>query len=77
MQVVFHNLEDIEKFMNLCSKYESDVIVNNGSIYVDANSLIALVSLGFNTPFDITFANKKDGEYESFVIEMDKLGLRG
>ncbi|MBQ6441318.1 MAG: HPr family phosphocarrier protein [Lachnospiraceae bacterium] len=45
--VEFHDMEDVAEFVNAAGKCEFDVNVISGNLYVDAKSLLGVMSMGF------------------------------
>lgn len=72
MRIKFRNIEQIEKFCNIASKY-NNVIVSSGSVSVDGESIIGVTAMGLNKILDVTF-NDKD-KMVQFESEVNALGI--
>lgn len=72
MKVVFRDLFQIEKFSKIASKY-GNVIVANGSIEVDGESIVGLTTLGLNKVLEVKY-NDKDTLVQ-FEQEVSALGI--
>ncbi len=72
MKIKFRNIDQIEKFCNIASKY-GNVIVSNGSISVDGESIVGLTALGLNKVFDVLFTDS-DTRVQ-FESEVTALGI--
>lgn len=72
MKIVFRDLFQIEKFSKIASKY-GNVIVANGSIEVDGESIVGLTTLGLNKVLEVKY-NDKDTLVQ-FEQEVSALGI--
>lgn len=72
MKIVFRNLKQIEKFCKIAEKY-GNVIVKNGSIEIDGESIVGLTTLGLNKILDVQY-NDKDTKVQ-FESEVAALGI--
>lgn len=70
MKVIFRNLEQVEKFCKIASKY-GNVIVSSGSISIDGESIVGLTTLGLNKVLDVKYTDKdKLVQFESEVTSI-------
>lgn len=76
MKIRFKRPEQIEAFCKLAEKYHGDVIVSEGSIQVDGESVVGLMTLGLNKKLDLLIANDFTDEARIFKMEIDKLGIK-
>lgn len=72
MKIVFRNMQQIEKFCNIASRY-NNVVVSSGSVSVDGESIIGVSAMGLNRVLDVTF-NDKD-KIVQFESEVTALGI--
>lgn len=76
MKIKFRRLDQIERFCKLASEYHGDVIVSEGSIHIDGESMVGLITLGLNKQLNVQIANENSDEGRIFKMEIDKLGIR-
>jgi|P827metagenome_2_1110787.scaffolds.fasta_scaffold41589_3 hypothetical protein len=72
MKIVFRNIQQIEKFSRIAEKY-GNVIVKNGSIEIDGESIVGLTTLGLNKVLEVNY-NDKDSIVQ-FESEVAALGI--
>ena len=72
MKIVFRNIQQIEKFSKIAEKY-GNVIVKNGSIEIDGESIVGLTTLGLNKVLEVNY-NDKDSIVQ-FESEVAALGI--
>lgn len=72
MKIVFRNIQQIEKFSRIAEKY-GNVIVKNGSIEIDGESIVGLTTLGLNKVLEVYY-NDKDSIVQ-FESEVAALGI--
>lgn len=71
LKIMFRNIRQIEKFCNIAAKY-GNVIVADGSIQVDGESIVGLTAMGLNKILDVKFNDKdKIVQFESEVATLD------
>ena len=59
-EVVFHSLEDVQRFVNKAERWPSDVDVSLGSCMVDGKSLLGVLSLGIHKKLHVTIHEKPE-----------------
>ena len=72
MKIIFRNLDQIEKFCTIAEKY-GNVIVKNGVIEVDGESIVGLTTLGINKVLEVVYKDK-DTKVQ-FESEVAALGI--
>jgi len=72
MKIVFRRIEQIEAFSKIAEKY-GNVMVKNGSIVIDGESIVGLTTLGLNKVLDVNY-NDKDTIVQ-FESEVAALGI--
>ena len=72
IKIVFRNIQQIEKFSRIAEKY-GNVIVKNGSIEIDGESIVGLTTLGLNKVLEVNY-NDKDSIVQ-FESEFAALGI--
>ena len=70
MKIKFRKYEEMEKFSKIAEKY-GNVIVKNGSIEIDGESLLGLTSLGLNKVLEVIFTDRdRKALFESEVAAL-------
>ncbi len=59
--VEFHDMEDVAEFVNAAGKSEYDVNVISGNLYVDAKSLLGVMSMGFARKLRVQYRDADKG----------------
>lgn len=72
MKIVFRNLNQIESFCKIASKY-GNVMVSSGSITIDGESIVGLTTLGLNKVLDVKYTDKD--RLVQFESEVTALGI--
>lgn len=49
-KIKIKNIKDIEKFNNICSKFDCDMDLSSGKYYVDVKSIMGIFSLDLELP---------------------------
>lgn len=75
IKVRFKNIDVLQKFADIVSRYKSDVIIHDGKTMVDGESIMGLIALGLYKTFEVEFIQKEDGEKEQFMFDIEKLGI--
>ena len=62
-KVLLNEVESVKAFVScVSSNCESDVILHKGRYYIDAKSLLGVLSLDLSKPIDIDFVDESDFE---------------
>ena len=75
MKIKFRRIDQIEAFSKLAEKYEGDVIVSEGRINIDGESVVGLITLGLNKKLDVKIANEFSDKGRIFKMELEKIGV--
>lgn len=59
--VEFHDMEDVAAFVDAADKSEFDVNVISGNLYVDAKSLLGVMSMGFARKLRVQYRDSDKG----------------
>lgn len=59
--VEFRDMEDVAEFVNAAGKSEYDVNVISGNLYVDAKSLLGVMSMGFARKLRVQYRDADKG----------------
>lgn len=74
-KVKLDEVKDVKIFNSLVSNMESDVFLKSGRYIVDGKSIMGIFSLALDKPIDVEVVEKSKNELDSFVYELNKLGL--
>lgn len=75
MKVLFKNIKQAERFSKAAEKYDGSIIVKDGSVSVDGESLIGLMTLGINKILDVEISDPNSASAVQFSQEVAKLGI--
>lgn len=75
IKVRFRNMDVLKEFVDIVSKYRSDVIVHDGKTIVDGESIMGLMALGLCKTFELEFIEKESSERERFMFDIERLGI--
>ena len=64
--------EDITDFINICSRYECDINVYDGSKVLDAKSIIAIFSIEQGKIIEVQAISSNESVILKFIDEMRK-----
>ena len=66
--IMLKTIEDIKNFVNIVSKYDSDIDLASGRYVVDAKSIMGIFSLDLVKPIELTVCN--DSEADTILKEL-------
>lgn len=75
MKVMFRNIKDTERFCKAAEKYDGNITISNGSIEVDASSIVSVVQLGYNKLLDVHIADTTSASAMELMSTIAKLGI--
>lgn len=75
IKVRFKNIDVLQKFADIVSRYKSDVIIHDGKTMVDGESIMGLIALGLYKTFEVEFIEKEPSERERFMFDIELLGI--
>lgn len=75
MKILFKNISQVNRFCKAAEKYDGDVTVSEGSIAVDGESIMGIMTLGLNKVLEVTISNKTSASAVQFESEVAKLGI--
>lgn len=53
MKVKFNNIEDVNRFVDICERFPFDIDAKVNHYIVDAKSLLGIIALGLQNEFEI------------------------
>lgn len=72
MRVLLNDVEKIEEFVSIVSRSNCDVdLISGRSIYLDAKSILGIMSCNINNPLDIEIVGEDDDK-DALIKEIDK-----
>lgn len=76
MLIKFKDLVEIETFCQLAEQYDGDVIVTNGSIAIDGESVVGIVAMGANKWLELHIAEEYTQAAKDFKIAIRQMGIK-
>lgn len=71
INIRLHNTKEAAKLVNICEEYKEDIDAINGSIMVDAKSIIGVTSLG-GTTLKLKINTNNDAIKDKFYSQIKK-----
>lgn len=59
--------EEVAEFINLCSKYENDINLYDGSVVVDAKSIIGVFGIQEGKEIEVEMLGADKTEFDDFL----------
>lgn len=76
MKVKFQSIDQIESFLDITQSMESDVIVKQGSLQLDAKSSMGMMKIPLGYAVDIYVIEKKGiNEVPNFIKRCELIGV--
>lgn len=75
MKICFKNIAQVNKFCKAAEAYDGDVTVSEGSISVDGESIMGIMTLGLNKVLTVTISDITSASAVQFESEVAKLGI--
>ena len=75
MRVQFKDIVQVNKFCKAAEKYDGNVIVSDGSIEVDGESFVGVMTLGLHKQYEVKISDKNSASAMEFMSEIAKLGI--
>jgi phosphotransferase system HPr-like phosphotransfer protein len=75
MKISFRNIVQVDKFCKAAEKYDGNVTVSEGSISVDGESIVGIMTLGLNKILEVNISDKFSASAVQFESEIAKLGI--
>ena len=73
VNIKLSTIEDVRNFVNIVSKYTSEIDLSSGRYIVDAKSIMGIFSLDLMNPIELTVhsdeADGLFGEIEKFIVK--------
>lgn len=76
-KIKFKTPEEMTEFINICSTYNSDINVFDGSVILDAKSIVSMFSISNGKVVQVEMISDDEKEIERFIektrkFEVDK-----
>lgn len=75
MKVSFRNIIQADKFCKAAERYDGNVIVSEGSVSVDGESIVGIMALGLNKLLTVEISDETSASAMEFKSEIAKLGI--
>ena len=60
LRIRLESPKDVEEFVNIASKYDYDIDLRSGVVYIDAKSFLGVLTLGLEREMDVECAFDDD-----------------
>lgn len=70
--IKFNNPGEIVDFINICSKYISDINIYNGHIVVDAKSIVSMFKIAEGKYIEVEMISYDEDEIKRFENDIEK-----
>lgn len=68
--IIFRNLEQINQFVTLAEKYDCDMDLGEGTVVIDAKSLMAIIAVGVNREMKLTVHGDIDEDFRTHIGQL-------
>ena len=76
MRLSFNNVDQIESFLNITQKMESDVIIKKGRLQLDGKSSIGMMKIPLGYSVDVYLVEKRGiNETGEFIKRCMEIGV--
>lgn len=72
LKISLHTAKQMTEFVNTCSKYECDINVYDGSVVLDAKSIIAIFGINLGKVIEVQAICSDESVISSFIEDMKK-----
>lgn len=72
LKISLHTPKEITDFVNICSKYECDINIYDGSVMLDAKSIIAIFGINLGKVIEVQAISSDKSVISSFIKDMKK-----
>ena len=60
LKIKLESMEDAQEFCNIASKFDYDIDLKSGVVYLDAKSFLGVYSMGLKRDLEVICANHDD-----------------
>lgn len=71
-----NKVEDIHKFVSICSNYEEDIDVYYGRLTIDGKSIMGIMSLDLSRNIDVSILTEDKNIEEDFYKKIKRFEVR-
>lgn len=71
-KIKFKTPEETTEFINICSSYDSDINVLDGSVMLDAKSIVSMFGITNGKSVEVEMISNDKSEIEKFVERIRK-----
>lgn len=75
MKVQFKNIAQVNKFCKASERYDGNVIISDGSIEIDGESIVGIMTLGLHKILEVKISDRFSASAIQFESEIAQLGI--
>ena len=75
MKVIFKNISQVNKFCKAAEKYDGNITVADGSVVVDGESIVGIMTLGLHKTLEVHIPDKFSASAMEFQSAIAALGI--
>ncbi len=60
LRIKLDNMEEAQEFVNIASKFDYDIDLKSGVVYIDAKSFLGVYSMGLKRDLEVICASQDD-----------------
>lgn len=64
--IKINNIEDIKKFQDEITKFETDIDITRGRYIIDAKSMLGILTIDLSKPIDVVLHTNDETEINNF-----------
>ncbi len=68
--IIFRNIEQINQFVTLAERYDCDMDLGEGTLIIDAKSLMAIIAVGVNKKMKLTVHGEIDEDFRLHIAQL-------
>lgn len=72
MKIKLNTPDDMTEFVNRCMKYSCDINIYDGSVVLDAKSIIGVFAISSNKIVEVQIISSNESVILSFIEDMKK-----
>ncbi|SEI37814.1 PTS HPr component phosphorylation site [Lachnospiraceae bacterium A10] len=64
-KILLNSPDDVQEFVKIASQYPFDIDLEHGSVYIDAKSLLGVLTMGINRKLDVICGTQDEKFFSS------------